>query len=153
MTGEGRRFNLRPAEVHEQLLIWRMVIGAGLNPLHLRWDNFILAEGAEGDILGCGQIKNHRDGSRELASIYVRPAARGQGVAQSIIKKLLAETSSPVWLTCRRELNDFYRRFGFEEVHSLERMPAYFRRVKRLVRFLSRSEGESPLAVMRWRGC
>jgi N-acetylglutamate synthase-like GNAT family acetyltransferase len=152
MTRNGRHFQLRPAGAHEQLLIWRMVIGAGLNPLHLRWDDFILTEGAEGDILGCGQIKNHRDGSRELASIYVRPEARGQGVAKSIIKKLLAETSAPVWLTCRRELRDFYRRFGFEEVHSPESMPAYFHRVKRLVRLFSRADGGSPLAVMCWRG-
>jgi amino-acid N-acetyltransferase len=152
MKERGRRFVLRRAGAREQGLIWRMVIGAGLNPLHLRWNNFILAEDAQREIVGCGQVKTHKDGSRELASIYVKPEARGRGVAHAIIEKLLAGAASPIWLTCRRELVDFYRRFGFEEILSAEEMPAYFRRVKRLVGFLSRTDLESPLAVMCRRG-
>jgi N-acetylglutamate synthase-like GNAT family acetyltransferase len=143
------QFALRPAEVSEQILILRMVVGAGLNPLHLNWENFILAESEEGKVLGCGQIKKHNDGSRELASVYVIPEERSKGIASSIIGRLLADQSSPIWLTCRRELTDFYARFGFQEVHTTEVMPAYFRWVKRLTDLLlTRRRRNNPLAIM-----
>jgi N-acetylglutamate synthase-like GNAT family acetyltransferase len=142
---------LRPAKAHEQLLIWRKVLGAGLNPLHLHWKHFLLAENDKGEFLGCGQIKPHKDGSRELASIYVIPEERGKGIASAIIEALQIGQTSPLWLTCRRELTDFYLRFGFVEIQSLEMMPAYFRRVKRLIGMLSITGIENPLAVMCWR--
>jgi N-acetylglutamate synthase-like GNAT family acetyltransferase len=143
---------LRPAQGRDRWLIRRSVLGAGLNPLHMCWKNFILAENVEGRFLGCGQIKPHTDGSRELASVYVKPEWRGRGVASAIIEKLLADRSSPVWLTCRRELTDFYARYGFVEIHSPGNMPAYFRRVKRLIGLFSVAQAQNPLAVMCWRG-
>jgi GNAT superfamily N-acetyltransferase len=144
-------FILRPAVAGDQLAIWRMVLGAGLNPLHLWWENFILAVSDGGEILGCGQIKSHKDGSRELASIYVIPAVRGQGLARAIIERLLSEHQSPIWLTCRRELAEFYQRFGFIEAHEPDCMPAYFRQVKKLINVLSLTRDGGSLAVMCWR--
>ncbi|MGD2162772.1 MAG: GNAT family N-acetyltransferase [Anaerolineales bacterium] len=142
---------IRPATERDQRLIWRSVLGAGLNPLHLHWQNFVLAENGEGEFLGCGQMKPHRDGSLELASIYVIPEERGRGIASAIIGVLLEAQSCSVWLTCRRDLTEFYARFEFIEIHSPERMPAYFRRLKRLMGLFSFVSAENRLAVMCWR--
>lgn len=142
-------FRLRPASAADQWTIWRMVLGAGLNPLHLSWKNFILAVGPEEDVRGCGQVKPHKNGVRELASVYVVPEARGKGLARALIEKLLSNHPGTVWLTCRRELVEFYKRFGFEDVRAVDAMPAYFRRVKKLVDLFSPGSDRSRLAVMR----
>ncbi len=152
MSGTERHFELRSARASDQLTIWRLVLGAGLNPLHLHWQNFILAVSSRGELLGCGQIKPHKDGSRELASIYVVPEQRGNGLAQAIIERLLSDHPAPIWLTCRRELTGFYDRFGFDEIQAVDEMPVYFRRVRKLVDFFTRTSDGSPLAVMCWRG-
>lgn len=152
MKDSASRFVLRTAMEEDQAAIRRMILGARLNPLGLHWKGFLLLEDEGGDVLGCGQIKRHADGSRELASIYVKPEQRGQGLARALIEGLLADQAPPVWLTCQRALVDFYRRYGFEEIRDLDTMPAYFRRVSRLVGALSFMKGGNPLAVMRWDG-
>ena len=152
MVNQYIQYQLRPARASDQSLIRRLVLGAGLNPLHLDWEHFILAQTPQGEAVGCGQMKEHRDGARELASILVVPEVRGRGIASMIITRLLSEHEPPVWLTCRRELTSFYNQFGFREIASTEQMPAYFRRVSRLVRLLALGRRENPLAVM-CRGC
>ncbi|MDF1501103.1 MAG: GNAT family N-acetyltransferase [Anaerolineales bacterium] len=152
MKGSASVFNLRLAMKEDQAVIRCMILGARLNPLGLHWKGFLLAEDEDGNVLGCGQIKGHADGSRELASIYVKPEKRGRGLARAIIQGLLSDQAPPVWLTCQRALVDFYRRYGFQEIRDVDMMPAYFRRVRRLVGALSFMRGGNPLAVMRWDG-
>lgn len=141
---------LRPAEAADQMLIRRMILTAHLNPFHLHWVNFIIAESVSGEVLGCGQIKPHRDGSRELASIYVVPEARGRGVARKIIEELLSKEMPPLWLICQRSLTDLYRGLGFQEVEELAQLPVNLRRMKRLIRIFSGRRSGDILAVMRW---
>ena len=43
---------------------------------------------SQGEVIGCAQIKPHRDGSRELASLVVHPDYRGQGIARRMIQYL-----------------------------------------------------------------
>lgn len=99
-------------------------------------------------MIGCGQLKPHRDGSLELASIVVAPVWRSQGVAGAIIEHLLANSHSPIWLTCVTLLTPFYTRFGFHEVTDLSIMPAYFRWVSRLFRWLTWLSPTNSLSVM-----
>lgn len=148
MVKQNSQYQLRPARASDQSLIRRLVLGAGLNPLHLNWEHFILAQSPHGEVVGCGQVKEHSDGARELASIFVVSEQRGRGIASMIITRLLSEQKPPVWLTCRRELTGFYHRFGFREITPAEPMPAYFRWVSRLVRLLALRRRENPLAVM-----
>lgn len=82
-------------------------------------------------MVGCGQVKNHRDGSRELASIAVVPKWRGKGVARAIIEQLIETHPGELYLTCRASLQPFYERFGFKKIESRQ-MPKYFRRISRL---------------------
>lgn len=144
-------YTLRPATKADQPAIKALIRAAGINPLGLGWPRFVVAIDGQGQIIGCGQVKPHRDGSRELASIAVTRQWRRQGVAREIITWLQREHGRPLWLTCMDRLVPFYEPFGFVEVSDLYQMPSYYRRAKRFMRLflaLTRSQGE--LAVMVW---
>jgi predicted GNAT family N-acyltransferase len=104
----------------------------------------------ENELLGCGQIKPHFDGSRELASIAVRKQARGQGVARAIIQELLSsEKRRPLYLMCRAHLQSLYVKFGFHVI-DLKEMPTYFQIIGRIERiFNSKARSSERLSVMR----
>lgn len=128
----------RPAVEADQKTIVAIIREAGINPMSLKWPNFLLAvDEATGEIVGTGQIKTHGDGSRELASIATQPAYQGRGIAREIIRRLIAkdvaESTDPLYLTCVSTMGTFYEPFGFRVVERLEDMPPYFRRVKRIV--------------------
>jgi amino-acid N-acetyltransferase len=125
-------FILRPAANTDFPAIRRLIHQVQINPTGLNWRRFLVAVDEQGQLVGCGQTKRHGDGSREMASIAVEPAWRGGGVARAIIERLLAENPIEVYLTCRAELGSFYERFGFCAIRVGE-MPAYFRRLYRLV--------------------
>lgn len=130
--------HLRNATQQDAAAIRALVHEAGINPLGLDWRRFILAVDAEGRVIGCGQIKPHRDGSHELASIVVHPAWRLKGVARSIIERLLADHPGTLYLTCRERLGKFYAKFGFQ-VAQRDEMSPYFRRLAVLPAFLQRT--------------
>ena len=123
--------NIRPAIATDQKTIEHIIHDAGINPMSLDWRRFVIAEDS-GETLGIGQIKEHGDGSRELASIAVIPSRRGQGIGSEIIRALLAQEQGALYLTCREQLEAYYARFGFRRVPRDE-MPPYFRRIIRVV--------------------
>jgi len=127
----------RPALLDDAHSIRSLIRAVRINPIGLDWRRFIVAVDREGYLVGCGQVKPHRDGSRELASIAVREDWRQQGVARAIILLLLAQHPPPLYLTCRSRLGQFYARFGFQVVLDEKRMPPYFRRIHRLAGRLS----------------
>jgi N-acetylglutamate synthase-like GNAT family acetyltransferase len=123
---------IRPAIEADQPTIRRLIAEARINRMNLNWPNFVVAE-EDGAIVGVGQVKAHDDGSRELASIAVIPARQKQGIGRAIIQTLLArEPGVTLYLTCRRELDDYYQRFGFRLLGPSE-YPPYFRRIVPLV--------------------
>ncbi len=84
-------------------------------------------------MVGMGQVKSHGDGSRELASIAVLPKQQGQHIGTAVIKALLAsEAGMVLHLSCRRELEGYYERFGFKRVERAA-YPPYFWRTHSLV--------------------
>ncbi len=131
-------YHLRRATRSDLRQIRRLIYSERLNPLGLDWRRFWLAVDEDGQMIGCGQVKPHRDGSRELASIAVRPEWRRRGAASAIIRRLLAEHPAPLYLTCRAELVGFYARFGFGAVEHPAELPPYFRRVAQFSQWLSR---------------
>jgi N-acetylglutamate synthase-like GNAT family acetyltransferase len=142
-------YSIRPAVKEDATAIRTLIRAALINPLGIHWPRFIIAVDEENRLIGCGQVKVHRDGSRELASIAVAPAWRKQGVASAVIERLLAKHAPPLYLTCRPQLGPFYERFGFRVIPQDE-MPAYFHRVHRLVNWLNRiSIRKRGLLVMR----
>ncbi|MSP12893.1 MAG: N-acetyltransferase [Chloroflexi bacterium] len=145
---EGRDgFTLRPATAADQQTIVEVIRQARINPQDLKWPNFIVAE-KEQQIIGTGQIKTHGDGSRELASIAVRPAYQRQGVGRRICRVLIAREQGPLYLTCRSEMETYYVQFGFRAIGP-EEMPPYYRRLRRIVRVITGlTFGRIKLSVM-----
>ena len=152
MSTEYTEYTIRPASEADQSAIRILIRDAGINPLGIHWSRFLVAVDAADELIGCGQLKGHGDGSHELASIAVTRARRGRGVAGDIIKALQKTHDVPLWLTCMDKLIPFYRQFGFIVVETPDDMPAYFRRASRFFNFyLALTRGKGRLAVMVWR--
>lgn len=139
---------IRPAIEADQPMIRRLIKEAHLNRMSLDWPNFVIAE-ENGAIFGLGQVKAHGDGSQELASIAVVPARQGQGIGSAIIEALLArEPRAVLHLTCRRELEGFYERFGFVRLPPAQ-YPPYFRRLIPIINLIVRFLGTQILVMRR----
>lgn len=144
-------FFLRPATAVDQPAIKALIREVGINPMGLDWRRFLVAVDEDGRFIGCGQVKPHKDGTRELASIAVVREWRRQGVAGDIIERLKEEHGRPLWLTCRSKLVPFYQPFGFVEITDLNQMSSYYRRAKRFVNLLvALTRSKMYMAVMLW---
>jgi N-acetylglutamate synthase-like GNAT family acetyltransferase len=134
---------LRNAAETDQPRITAIIREARINPMDLKWKNFVVAvDQTTGETVGTGQIKTHRDGSRELASIAVTPNQQGRGIARQIIERLLAQTTGTLYLTCRSPMGPMYEKFGFREI-GVDEMTPYFRRLRKIAgvfELLSRDE-------------
>jgi N-acetylglutamate synthase-like GNAT family acetyltransferase len=143
-------FVVRSASRQEFPEIRALIHKVHINPTGLDWRRFLVAVSPDNTLLGCGQIKPHFDGSRELASIAVKEHVRGQGVARAVIQELLTrELMRPLYLMCRARLELLYVKFGFRAIDQDE-MPGYFQRISRAERiFNSKARAEDRLTVMR----
>jgi len=141
--------SLRPAQAADSPHIKALIHSENLNPMGLDWQRFILAVDEQGRMIGCGQVKSHGDGTRELGSLAVIPECRGQGVAATIIHYLVQANPGVLYLTTRSELGTFYQRFGFRRVYQDEMTP-YFKRIYRIAAALKKLGlfGEQELWVM-----
>lgn len=137
---------IRSAREEDLPRIRQLINKVRINPLGLDWSRFILAVTNEDELVGCGQIKPHKDGSQELASIAVDDAWRNQGIARCIIEQLIASHPGDLYLTCRSRLGEFYEKFGFKSI-SEDEMPSYFHRINRLARIFGRT-GLIPLDLL-----
>jgi N-acetylglutamate synthase-like GNAT family acetyltransferase len=143
-------FVVRPAVKEDFPAIRALIHAVQINPTGLDWRRFLVAVTPDNELLGCGQIKAHSDGSRELASIAVREQARGQGVARAVIEKLVVrEPTRPLYLMCRARLGSLYAKFGFHSI-GFDDMPLYFQRISRAERiFNSKAQPDDRLLIMR----
>ena len=126
MPGKGRTFTLRDAFQSDADSITELIHRVNINPTGLDWRRFIVAVDEAGRLVGCGQMKPHRDGTRELASIAVQPERQGQGIGHALIERLLTQNPRPLYLMCRANLEPYYRKFHFQVVNSKE-MPRSYR--------------------------
>jgi len=132
-----RPFYLAPALETDFPTIKALIQATRINPMSLDWRRFRVAKTIEGDeLIGCGQLKPHGDGSVELASIAVVSAWRRKGVASAIIEKLMAEGPRPLYLTCVSDNGPFYEKFGFYIVTGAE-LPKYFNRLRKIAGLFS----------------
>jgi N-acetylglutamate synthase-like GNAT family acetyltransferase len=106
--------HIRPATEADETTIRRMVKAEHLDPTSLKWQNFLMAE-HEGKVVGIGQIRPYAN-CPELGSLVVLKEFQRQGIGGMLIEALLARESGVVYLECRRPLESYYRRFGFEEI-------------------------------------
>lgn len=144
-------YTIRPARAEDQPGIKALIREAGINPLGIYWPRFLVAADGAENLIACGQVKTHGDGSRELASLAVTRSWRRRGVAGSMIRALQNENPPPLWLTCMDDLVPFYQPFGFQRIKSTAGMPPYFRRAARFFNiYLALTRHEGRLAVMMW---
>jgi len=143
-------FSIRPAKKEDFSAIKELIQAVQINPTGLDWRRFLVAVAPGNELLGCGQIKDHRDGSMELASIAVQETARGQGIARAIIEELLTrEPKRPLYLMCQARLELLYTKFGFQTI-GVPEMRKYFQMVSRAERiFNKQAEAQDRLRVMR----
>ncbi len=146
-------FVIRPAIRKDFPAIRALIHEVSINPTGLNWRHFLVAVTPDNALLGCGQIKPHSDGSREMASIAVVERARGQGVARAVIQELLTlEKARPLYLMCRARLESLYNKFGFRAIGPNE-MPPYFQRISLVERIVNtKTPTENRLMVMRLQG-
>lgn len=147
-------YRLRSAEAEDRDAIRALVLGARLNPSGLDWRRFVVIVDPEGEVAACGQVKPHRDGSKELASLVVEKQHRSQGLGGVVVDRLMAEYGPPLYLMCRSTLLSYYSRFGFQELTPEMEQPPYFKRIRRLFgTFVDwMASDQSYLAVMVWPG-
>lgn len=143
-------FHLRPAAEEDSPIIRELVRIGQINPTGLKWDRFMLVETESGQVVACCQVKQHRDGSEELASLVVHPEWRGQGIARALIEHFLEIYRGDLYLMCRSTLGPMYMKFGFRTVPR-EDLPRYFQRIMRLMGLVERvrSDGLQVLVMVR----
>jgi N-acetylglutamate synthase-like GNAT family acetyltransferase len=131
-------FTIRKAVQKDSRAIRALIWKVQINPTGLNWRHFLVTVDEQDRVIATGQIKPHRDGTRELASIATHPDFRGQGLASAIIARLLTENPPPLYLKCAEHMGPFYLRFGFRSLDPPE-MPADYARDVRFMDRLRRS--------------
>lgn len=129
---------IRPAESSDHLEIRSLIRRVRINPLNLHWENFLVAVDTNNRVIGCGQIKTHRDGTNELTSIAVESEWRNRGIGSEIVQRLIERTDGPLWLVCRSEMGRYYEKFGFRIIRDLNQLPRAYRRIRSMARLVSR---------------
>ena len=126
---------IRPAVETDQDEIKSLVREARINPRHLHWSRFLVAEEG-GRIVGIRQVKIHKDGTREVASGVVRPEYRRRGISAELMRALLTREGGPLYLMCDEKWAQYYEQFGFFRVVPSE-LPSDFRREYRTGRIIT----------------
>lgn len=125
---------IRLARQEDQPTIVFFIRQAKLNPRNQHWQNFLIAE--ENDqTVGVRQVKTPKLGTREVASGFVVPEYRRQGISVKIMDALLARETRPLYTMVNEERVPYYAKVGFRQV-SIHQLPANFRaeyRIGRLV--------------------
>jgi N-acetylglutamate synthase-like GNAT family acetyltransferase len=129
-------YTFRHATPADSRAIRKLIYHVGINPMSLNWRRFLVVIDENKCLIGCGQIKPHGDGTRELASIAVVPERQGQGIGTQIITRLLQEEPLPLYLTCRSTTGPYYYRFGFQKLSPAD-LPPYFQRILSLANIVS----------------
>jgi amino-acid N-acetyltransferase len=126
---------IRPARQEDQETIVSFIEQAKLNPRNLHWQNFLVAE-ENIKIVGIRQVKIHRQGTREVASGFVLPAYRRQGISAQLMNALLARESGPLYTMVNQKRAPYYERFGFRQV-DISQLPLDFRKEYRIGRMVT----------------
>jgi N-acetylglutamate synthase-like GNAT family acetyltransferase len=126
---------IRPARQEDQEMILSYVRQAKINPRNLHWQNFLVAE-EDHRIIGIRQVKTHAQGTREVASGYVLPEYRREGISARLMKELLARETGPLYTMVNEKRAPYYEQFGFLRV-DVSQLPSDFLREYRIGRLVT----------------
>lgn len=127
-------FTIRPALEEDQETIVSYIRQAKINPRNLHWENFLVAE-ENGEIVGIRQVRTHSQGTREVASGFVLPEYRRQGISARLMNELLAREAGPLYTLVNEKRALYYEQFGFRRVQVNELPPDFLKeyRIGRIV--------------------
>ena len=126
---------IRPARQADQETIVSYIRQAKINPRNLHWQHFFIAE-ENGRIVGIRQVKVHDQGTREVASGFVLPEYRRQGISAQLMTEILSREQGTLYLMCRDRRAAYYEPFGFRQVQASQ-LPSDFRREYRIGRIIT----------------
>jgi amino-acid N-acetyltransferase len=106
---------IRPATETDRAAILRLMRPLDYNRINLHPDCFLVVE-ENGEVIGIGQIKYHREGTAELASLVVAAERRGEGIGTVLVQRLVARHRGPLYLFCLAGLESYYAPLGFVRV-------------------------------------
>jgi N-acetylglutamate synthase-like GNAT family acetyltransferase len=86
--------------------------------------------------VGIRQVKIHKKVTRKVASGFVVPEYRRQGISAQLMKAILAKESGPLYLMCRDRRTYYYEPFGFRQV-TVNKLPPDFRKEYRIGRIVT----------------
>ena len=116
---------IRPAIEADQPTIESFIHQAKINPRNLRWERFLIAE-ENGKIVGIRQVKIYKQGTREVASGFVLPEYRRQGISAQLMNALIARETGPLYTMVNEKRSLYYEQFGFRRV-KVSQLPSDFR--------------------------
>ena len=87
----------------------------------------------DGKVVGIRQVKVYEDGTREIASGFVLPEYRRQGISAQLMKALLARETGPLYTMVNEKRAPYYEQFGFRRV-DVNQLPSDFRKEYKLGR-------------------
>lgn len=126
---------IRPARPEDQETIVSYIRQAKINPRNLHWQNFLVAE-EDHKIIGIRQVKTHPRGTREVASGFVLPEYRRQGISARLMKELLARETGPLYTMVNEKRAPYYEQFGFRRVE-VSQLPSDFLKEYRIGRIVT----------------
>lgn len=127
--------SIRPARPEDQETIVSYIRQAKINPRNLHWQNFLVAE-EENRIVGIRQVKTHQQGTREVASGFVLPEYRRQGISARLMNEILSREKGTLYLMCRDRRAPYYEQFGFRQVDAGQ-LPSDFLKEYRIGRLIT----------------
>ena len=127
--------SIRRALEADQTTIVSLIRQAKVNPRNLHWQNFLVAE-ENGQVVGIRQVKVHAQGTREVASGFVLPEYRRQGISARLMNELLARETGPLYTMVNQKRASYYEQFGFRQV-DVNQLPSDFRKEYRLGRIIT----------------
>jgi len=148
MADTGTPWTLRRALPDDEPRIRALVRAERMNLNGLRWPAFIVAC-AGLLVVGAAQIRLHRDGSREFASLVVDPRFRGRGIGKALISTLLAQETCRLHVITSRKGVPAYERHGFHRVpaRAAPRIIRRHLRIGQLAGEYGRLRGRKPLGL------
>jgi N-acetylglutamate synthase-like GNAT family acetyltransferase len=121
-------FQFRSAMDEDISAARKILLQQAMNPLSLSKENLLVAFDDDLDeqpLLGFGQIRPMDNDYSELASLYVIPKRRKQGIGGAIVEALLerhkASSSKEVCLLTLKPTVPFYETYGFQVASESER--------------------------------
>ena len=127
--------HIRPARQEDQQTIVSFIRQAKINPRNLHWEHFLVAE-ENGEIVGIRQVKIYSQGTREVASGFVLPEYRRQGISARLMNEILSREKGTLYLMCRDKRARYYEQFGFRQVNA-NQLPSDFRKEYRIGKIIT----------------